>query len=150
MVQTGANKPLIAGKERLAQLLPLSQLSQASLDELAAVLMVEKVSRGIDPTQMQSHQMEAMYLITGDLGIRYQNGKKLVLRGGTGVANNPINASRLGIRDTIALTPVEIVRIDLDVLDITQTWDRMLTLTNHMHGQLKKVLARVALMQNRW
>jgi len=150
MVQTGANKPLIAGKERLAQLLPLSQLSATSLDELAAVLVIEKVSKGIDPTKMRAHQMEALYLISGDLGIRYQNGKKLVLRGGTEVAKKPINAARLSIQDTIALTPIEIVRIDLDVLNVTKTWDQMLRLTNRMHGQLKNVLGRVALEQSRW
>jgi hypothetical protein len=150
MVQTGANKPVIAGKERLEQLIPLSQLSPTSLDALADLLMVEKISRGIDPTKMEAHQMEALYLITGDLGVRYQNGKKIILRGGTAAAKNPINIVRLGIKDTLALTPIEIVRIDLDVLTVTQTWDQMVTLTNRMHGQLKKVLERVVLEQNRW
>jgi hypothetical protein len=150
MVQTGANKPLIAGKERLQQLVPLSTLSSTSLDALADVLLVEKISRGIDPTKMHMHQVEVLYLIAGDLGVRYQNGKKLILRGGTAAANNPINTQRLSIKDTIALTPIEIVRIDLDVLTVTRTWDQMLTLTNRMHGQLKKVLERVVLEQSRW
>ena len=150
MVQTGANKPLIAGKERLQHLVPLSTLSSTSLDALADVLVVEKISRGIDPTKMRAHQMEALYLISGDLGIRYQSGKKLILRGDTTAANNPINTVRLGIKDTIALTPIEIIRIDLDVLNVTQTWDQMVVLTNRMHGQLKKVLQRVALEQHRW
>lgn len=150
MVQTGANKPLIAGEERLQQLVPLSTLSSTGLDALAEVLLIEKISRGIDPTKMRTHTTEALYLISGDLGVRYQNGKKLILRGGTAAANNPINTERLGIKDTIALTPIEIVRIDLDVLQITQTWDQMVTLTNRMHGQLRKVLERVALEQSRW
>lgn len=150
MVQTGANKPLIAGKERLQQLVPLSTLSSISLDALAELLLIEKISRGIDPTKMRAHKTEALYLISGDLGVRYQNGKKLILRGETTAANNPINTVRLGIKDTIALTPIEIIRIDLDVLQITQTWDQMVTLTNRMHGQLKKALERVALEQSRW
>jgi hypothetical protein len=147
MVQTGANKPLLAGKERLQQLVPLSTLSPASLAALAEVLAIEKISRGIDPTKMRAHQMEVLYLISGDLGIRYQSGKKLILRGDTTAANNPINTVRLGIKDTIALTPIEIVRIDLDVLNVTQTWDQMVVLTNRMHKLLKQVLLRAAVEQ---
>ncbi len=147
MVQTGANKPLIAGKERLQQLVPLSTLSPASLDALAEVLVIEKISRGIDPTKTRRHQMELFYLISGDLGVRYLSGKKLILRGGTAAANNPINIERLGIKDTIALTPIEVIRIDLDVLHVTQTWDQMVRLTNRMHGQLKRVLERLVIEQ---
>jgi len=150
MVQTGANKPLIAGKKRLQHLVPLSTLSPTSLDALADVLLVEKISRGIDPTKMRANQMEALYLVSGDLGVRYQSGKKLILRAETPAANKPINTVRLGIKDTIALTPIEIIRIDLNVLNLTQTWDQMITLTNRMHGQLKNVLQRVALEQNCW
>lgn len=150
MVQTGANKPLIAGKERLQQLMPLSTLSPASLDALAEVLVIEKISRGIDVAKTLRHQMEVFYLISGDLGMRYQSGKKLILRGGTATANNPINIERLGIKDTITLTPIEMIRIDVDVLNVTQTWDQMVALTNRMHGQLKNVLQRVALEQDRW
>ena len=147
MVQTGTNKPLIAGKALLQQLMPLATLSPASLEALAEVLVVGKVSRGVDPTKMRANQTEVLYLISGDLGVRYQNGKKLILRGGTAAAKKPINMERLGIKDTIALSPIEIVRIDLDVLSVTQTWDQIVALTNRMHGQLKKVLERVVLEQ---
>jgi hypothetical protein len=147
MVQTGANKPLLAGKERLQHLVPLSTLSPASLDALADVLVIEQISRGLDPTKMRAHQMEVLYLISGDLGIRYQSGKKLILRGNTTAANNPINTVRLGIKDTIALTPIEIVRIDLDVLNVTQTWDQMVVLSNRMHKLLQQVLLRAAVEQ---
>lgn len=150
MVQTGANKPSIAGIERLADLFPLSTLSQASLETLAEVLVVEKISRGIDPTKMRAHENEALYLISGDLGVRYQNDKKLVLRGGTAAAKKPINKTRLGITGTVAISPIEIIRIDLDVLTVTQTWDQMVALTNRMHGQLKQVLSRVVMEQARW
>lgn len=150
MVQTGANKPLNASKVLLQQLVPLLSLSPACLDALANVLVIEKISLGIDPTKMRVNQTEALYLISGDLGVRYQNGKKLILRGGTAAANYPINTARLAIQDTIALTPIEIVRIDLDVLNVTKTWDQMIALTNRMHGQLKNVLSRVAIEQRHW
>jgi len=122
---TGANKPLMAGKAILGQLAPISKLSQARLDELAAVTVIDKVSKDLDPTRMSDQSVEALYLIKGDLGIRYENGKKLVLRGGNTAAKHPIDSERLRIKDTIAITPIEILRIDLDLLDIMLTWDQI-------------------------
>lgn len=122
---TGANKPLMAGKEVLGQLAPISTLSPGRLDELADVAIVEKVSKDLDPTRMSEQGLEALYLIRGDLGIRYENGKKLVLRGGSPAAKHPVDSERLRIKDTIAITPIEVVRIDLDLLDIMLTWDQI-------------------------
>jgi rhodanese-related sulfurtransferase len=119
------NKPLMAGKKLLAQLSPISKLSPGRLDELADVAIVEKISQTLDPTRMSEQGMEALYLVKGDLGIRYENGKKLVLRGGSPAAKHPIDSEKLRIKDTIAITPIEVVRIDLDLLDIMLTWDQI-------------------------
>ncbi|PCI62129.1 MAG: cyclic nucleotide-binding protein [Methylophilaceae bacterium] len=125
MEQTSENKPLMAGKAILGQLAPISKLSPGRLDELAEVAIVERVSKDLDPTRMSEQGMEALYLIKGDLGIRYDNGKKLVLRGGSPAAKHPIDSERLRIKDTIAITPIEVMRIDLDLLDIMLTWDQI-------------------------
>lgn len=125
MELTSENKPLMAGKEILGNLAPISKLSPGRLDELADVAIIEKVSKDLDPTRMSEQGMEALYLIKGDLGIRYENGKKLVLRGGSPAAKHPIDSERLRIKDTIAITPIEVVRIDLDLLDIMLTWDQI-------------------------
>ncbi len=150
MVQAGANNHLGISKDRLQHLVPLSTLSPSGLATLADVLTIENINRGVDPTQQGGHPMQALYLLAGDLGVRYHNGKKVILRAGSAAANNPINVVRLGIKDTIALTPIEIVRIDLDVLTVSQTWDQMVKLTNQMHGQLKAVLQRVVFEQRQW
>lgn len=125
MELTSANKPIMAGKEILGQLAPISRLSPARLEELAGVAIIEKISKDLDPTRMSEQGMEALYLIKGDLGIRYENGKKLVLRGGSPAAKHPIDSERLRIKDTLAITPIEVVRIDLDLLDIMLTWDQI-------------------------
>lgn len=125
MEQISENKPLMAGKEVLERLAPISKLSPSRLDELADVAIIEQVSKDLDPTRMSEQGMEALYLIKGDLGIRYENGKKLVLRGGSPAAKHPIDSERLRIKDTIAITPIEVVRIDLDLLDIMLTWDQI-------------------------
>lgn len=125
MDQKSDNKPLMAGKTILANLSPISKLSKGRLEELADVVIIEQVSKDLDPTRMSEQGMEALYLIKGDLGIRYENGKKLVLRGGSPAAKHPIDSEKLRIKDTIALTPIEVVRIDLDLLDIMLTWDQI-------------------------
>lgn len=104
---------------------PISRLSPLRLEELSGVCIVEHVSKDLDPTRMSTSEMQAMYVVRGDLGIRYENGKKIILRGGTEASKYPVDSERLKIRDTIALTPIDIVRIDLDLLDIMLTWDQL-------------------------
>ncbi len=120
-----SEKPDLVDKHVLAKFSPIAKLSSGRLDELAEVCIVEQVSKNLDPRRMSIEAMEALYLIEGDLGIRYDNGKKLVLRGGTDAAKHPIDSERLKIKDTIAITPIKVVHIDLDLLDIMLTWDQI-------------------------
>jgi rhodanese-related sulfurtransferase len=117
--------PISISKARLAQFEPLARLSPARLEELAAACFIEPVSKNLDPTRMMNNSMQALYVVAGDLGIRYENGNKVILRAGTDAAKHPVDAGRLKIKDTIALTPLDIVRIDLDLLDIMLTWDQL-------------------------
>ncbi len=121
----GHNQPVSIDKSILARLEPIARLSPNRLAELAAVCFVDKISEDLDPTRMSSNGTQALYLVAGDLGIRYKNGNKLILRAGTDAAKHPIDTSRLHIKDTIALTPIEVVHIDVDLLDIMMTWDQL-------------------------
>ncbi|MES2636705.1 MAG: cyclic nucleotide-binding domain-containing protein [Pseudomonadota bacterium] len=111
-------------KTLLSRFEPIARLSPNRLEELAALCIVEQVSKDLDPTRMNI-TTQALYLVKGDLGVRYQNGHKVILRAGTDAAKHPLDTQRLDIKDTIALTPIEIVRIDLDLLDIMMTWDQL-------------------------
>ena len=123
--EVGATNPQAIDKAVLANFDPVSRLSPNRLDELAEVCIIEQVSKDLDPTRMSSVGMQALYLVNGDLGIRYENGNKLILRGTTPAAKHPIDSEKLKIKDTIALTPIDVVRIDLDLLDIMLTWDQI-------------------------
>jgi rhodanese-related sulfurtransferase len=110
----------------LSQLEPISALSPGRLQELAGLCFVEKVSKDIDPLRMNVvKNAQAMYLLNGDLGIRYTDGTKKILRGGTDAAKHAIDTARTSLEGTVALTDIEIVRIDLDLLDIMMTWDQL-------------------------
>ena len=110
----------------LAQLEPISTLSPSRLEELAELCFIEKVSKDIDPFRMNILQSaQAMYLLKGDLGLRFSDGSKKILRGGSDAARHPVDTDRLALQDTIALTEIEVIRIDLDLLDIMMTWDQL-------------------------
>jgi rhodanese-related sulfurtransferase len=111
-------------KNVLIRFEPIARLSSNRLSELAPLCIIEHVSKNLDPTRMNVGS-PALYLVKGDLGIRYEDGKKLILRAGTAAAKHPVDAGRLQIKDTIALTDIEIIRIDLDLLDIMMTWDQL-------------------------
>src|SRR5450830_1431898 len=109
----------------IAQLQPISTLSPGRLKELAGLCFVEKVSKDINPFRMNvSKAAQALYLLNGELGLRYANGNKKLMRGGTEASKHPVDAST-GLVEAIALTEIEIVRIDLDLLDIMMTWDQL-------------------------
>ena len=130
------NQPVSIDKSILARFEPIARLSPNRLEELAAVCFVDKISKDLDPTRMSTNGTQALYLVAGDLGIRYENGNKRILRAGTDAAKHPVDTNRLQIKDTIALTPIEVVHIDVDLLDIMMTWDQ---LSGYPPAQIKQV-----------
>ena len=68
---------------------------------------------------------QLMFLLSGDLGLRFKAGSKKILRAGSPAAKYSIDERRLALQDTIALTDIQVIRIDLDLLDILMTWDQL-------------------------
>lgn len=115
----------VTDKSILDRLEPISRLSAGRKKELAELCFVETVNKDIDPLRMNiSKAAQAIYLLKGDLGLRYENDSKLILRGGTDAAKHPVNAHNK-LKDSIAITDVDIMRIDMDLLDIMMTWDQL-------------------------
>jgi rhodanese-related sulfurtransferase len=112
---------------QLMKLAPVSVLSPGRIKELADLCFIEKVSKNIDPLRMNVTQVvaQSLYLLKGDLGLRFVDGTKLILRGGSEAASYPVNSSKIQLQDTVAITEIEIVRIDDDLLDIMITWDQL-------------------------
>lgn len=120
----------------LEKLEPISKLSAGRKLELATLCFVEKVNKDIDPLRMNvAKSAQALYLLNGDLGLRFEDDRKIVLRGGSPAAKHPVN-SNTKIKDTIALTEIEILRIDVDLLDIMMTWDQLSN--NDMPAQINQ------------
>ncbi len=109
----------------LQQFEPLSRLTLGRLNELASICIVEAISENLDPMRMSTQIAQSIYLVKGELGVRYKDGTKAILKAGTNQAQYPINAGQRPIKYTRALTPIEVVRIDEDLLDIMMTWDQL-------------------------
>ncbi|OIR04618.1 thiosulfate sulfurtransferase PspE precursor [mine drainage metagenome] len=122
----------------LDQLEPMAKLSASRRRELAALCFVEQVNKDIDPLRMNVNKSaQALYLLKGDLGIRYYDNSKAIVRGGTRLTKHPVNANPK-IKDSLALTDVEILRIDIDLLDIMMTWDQLSVTDNSVqHSESK-------------
>lgn len=123
MTTRNNNKP---NHSILAQLEPISTLSPGRIKELAGLCFVEKVSKDIDPFRMNVTQApQAMYVLNGDLGLRYRDGRRKIIRGGTEAARQPVKNDPVILVDAMALKELQILRIDLDLLDIMMTWDQL-------------------------
>lgn len=117
----------IAALTLLNTIEPIAKLSEGRKQELAGLCFVEKVSKGVNPLRMNvTHAKQAVYLIKGDLELRFAKNTKVLLRGDAAAAKHPINGDQ-NLVDCIALTDVEILRIDNDLLDIMMTWDQLST-----------------------
>lgn len=109
----------------LRSLEPVRAFSDARLTELAALCVVEKVARNQDPFHSRGIAGEVVYLIHGELALTYPGGTPVVIVGGSDEARHPLGKRGGMFSSAKAITDVELVRIDDDLLDIMATWDQL-------------------------
>jgi rhodanese-related sulfurtransferase len=112
------------GAAALKILDPLSSLTDARLLELADLCYVESVSRNLDPFRLRAVAGQSVYLLRGELALDYGQGRSEVLVGGSADARYPLGKRRV-FNSSKAVTEVQLVRIDDELLDIMLTWDQM-------------------------
>ena len=129
----------ITDKSLLDNLEPVAKLSSSRKQELADICFIERVDKGIDPLRMNvTKAAQLIYLLNGDLGLRFNNDNQVILRGGSPAARHPLNNGHK-VKETIALTDIEILRIDTDLLDIMMTWDQLSSVGLHRQANKKPV-----------
>ncbi len=110
--------------ETLKRLEPIGSLSQARLEELGELCYVDSAGPGVDPFATRGLPGEAVYLLRGELALTYPDGAAVLLVGGSDEATHPLGR-RGGFLAAKAITDVELLRIDEDLLDILVTWDQV-------------------------
>jgi rhodanese-related sulfurtransferase len=110
----------------LRHLEPIATLTESRLKELAELTFVERVSRNIDPFRVKGAAGQLVYLISGELALILGSGASEVIVGGTPEARHPIGR-KTPFASAKAITDIELLRIDDDLLDIMMTWDQLAT-----------------------
>src|SRR5260221_13694111 len=109
--------------EMLKGVEPLGSLPEARLNDLAGVCQLETVSRNSDPFLVRSIAGQAVYLLRGELVLTYPDGSSKVLVGGSERSRYPLGRRGEVFTSVKAITEVELMRIDDDLLDVMATWD---------------------------
>jgi rhodanese-related sulfurtransferase len=104
---------------------PISALSTPRLKELVGLCSAEKVKRGFDPFRLRGPQGQSVYLLSGELKVAFADGSSCVLVGGSEASAWPLAKHAPAVLDAKAITDVDLLRIDDEVLDIMMTWDQL-------------------------
>ncbi len=111
--------------DQLAALAPLAGFSAERLAELAQVAVVERARRGSDPLQERLEGPQSVFLLAGELLLAYEGGGTLVVVGGSDEARQALNRQSDRPARSKAITDVDLVMLDDEVLDILATWDQV-------------------------
>lgn len=111
--------------ETMFRLQPLGSLSASSARELAAMCYREYVGRNHDPFRVKDLRRQSVYLLRGELRLTYPDGSSEVIVGGSEAALYPVGKKPPGITDAKAITDVELISFDDDLLDVMMTWDQL-------------------------
>ncbi len=114
-----------ATRERLAALEPLGSLSPIRLRELAEVGSLEYGARGGDPLTSRFGDGRTVFLLRGELLLVFRGGGTEVLVGGKGEGRFALNRRAATIARSRAITEVDLLVLEDDVLDILMTFDQI-------------------------
>ncbi len=117
--------PSRATPEQLCGLAPLAGLSPERLSELADVAVIERASRGTDVLKSTVKQAHSIFLLQGEMLLHYDGGGTLVVVGGSDYTRQALNRQNRPLARAKAITDVDLLCVDDEVLDILATWDQV-------------------------
>lgn len=111
--------------QSLARLEPLRQLSSGRREQLAELSFLQQHPLGTHPPILPPEQGALTYLLEGELKVDFADGSSSLLVGGCDRARWPLGAAVEWPRDCLAVTAVEMLRVDRNLLDIMLTWEQL-------------------------
>ena len=110
----------------LKRLSPVSALSDSRLQELASLCYIESVSRNLNPFRMRGIAGQSVFLVRGELALTRGDGASAeVIVGGSDEARYALGKRGAAFGSAKAITDVDLIRIDDDLLDVMVTWDQL-------------------------
>jgi rhodanese-related sulfurtransferase len=112
--------------ERLQKLEPLSNLSTERLEELVTLSSVDRLPIGLSVFRQGDIDNQTVYLLEGDVQLVSSDGKiDKVITGKQQEALYPLDDSQPRQVSCVAMSRVDVLRIDNSVLDYMMMWDQM-------------------------
>jgi rhodanese-related sulfurtransferase len=111
--------------ETLKAFQPIGSLPDARLNELVGHCHLETIGRNSEPFLVRNIAGQAVYLLRGELALTYPDGTSKILVGGSERSRYPVAQRGEVFTSAKAVTDVELVRIDDDLLDVMTTWDQV-------------------------
>jgi len=108
----------------LAALRPISSFRPARLRELLDYCHLETFAHGQAPFEQYGLHGQSVYLLQGELEIVYEDDNRVIIRANSEWAKHPLGKRQPEIVSAIALSDIQILRIDDDMLDTMVVWDQ--------------------------
>jgi rhodanese-related sulfurtransferase len=111
--------------ETLRSLEPIRSLPETRLDELARLSRVQTVAKDSDPFLVRGNPGQSAYLLRGELILTYPDGTSKILVGGSDRSRYPLARRGEAFTSAKAITEVELMLVDDDLVDMIATWDQV-------------------------
>ncbi|MCX7179522.1 MAG: hypothetical protein NTX56_12410, partial [Proteobacteria bacterium] len=120
-----ATPPTVVDLHLLRGLQPLAELDAERLGELLTTCQLNTIERGQDPLRALQSQGQLLYLIKGEVMLQFADRSTAVIVGGSDEARLPLAKWGQPTIVAKAITQVEMVRFDENMLDVMLTWDQL-------------------------
>lgn len=108
----------------LAALEPISSFGPARLRELLEYCHLETLEQGEDPFKNNPLKGQSVYLVKGELEVIYSDNNRVLIRADSEWARHPIGKRQPEIISATALSRIQLLRVDDELLDQMVTWDQ--------------------------
>lgn len=104
-------------------------MAMEHLVEVSAMSTLEPIAIGEDVLHIGRNGAKFIYLLKGDIRLAYQDGSEELLSAGSSTANHAIGSDRRPLMFATALSEVEVVSVDSDMIDMVMTWEEVANYT---------------------
>lgn len=113
-------------RESLRLFEPISSLSNERLDELASLADVELINMGVSLFREGDVDNQTIYVLKGDVQLISSSAKnEITVHSNSEESRFPLDDSQPRQYSAVAMSLVEIIRIDNSVLDYMMMWDQL-------------------------
>ncbi len=126
MGQVDKTSVLTVTRDSLRQLEPISSLSNERIDELVSLSYVEHINMGVSLFREGDVDNQTIYVLNGDVQLKSSSNKKeSTISSKSKEGHYPLDDSQPRQFSAVAMSSVDIVRIDNSVLDYMMMWDQL-------------------------